>query len=290
MTLFSGNIPFVPAILILLFLGSCEKPELAVWSAYPEFEKQFSAAAEISGRIRVNYRAPRGRFGESSLLEPGIFVLDRNDLEALLNKDLILDLTGIHGQWQTLLPPLVYEGRILGFFFNAGTGVLCYDPRLAEKYLRVSQPAAVQALLGDLNLFIASAFLVSQRSFGSCAVLPSADELEPSFRNVPGFGGEGAERWFADIRQIFQDRRWEGLEFENGRPRRTLAFFLPPGSFFIPPGGGDAEWRVIRGPNPAGGEGIWIALHRDVFVGGQGRAKRIGEYLNVFFRILENPR
>ncbi|MDR2073472.1 MAG: hypothetical protein LBP60_08590 [Spirochaetaceae bacterium] len=81
---------------------------------------------------------------------------------------------------------------------------------------------------------------------------------------------------------LFRDRGWDGLEFKNGRPRRTLAFFLGPGMTFSAPGGG-ANWRVIRGPDPESNGGLWLVLHRELFAGKKRTVRHIQNYLKILF-------
>jgi len=194
------------------------------------------------------------------------------------------------------LPVYYRDGLPYAVFLNSGNGAFCYDPELMEKYLYFSEPSAVQKQFSDLNSFIVAAFLVGERSFGSCAIVPSVEELRPSFlsseslslRNA-GLNVTQAERWFKDIEEIFKDRRWEGLTFENGSPRRTLAFFLPAHSPFAVPKGSPAEtaWQVIRGPDPQNNGGVWLVLHRDLFNGKKRDTERIQGYLNVLLQNLE---
>ncbi|MDR2210676.1 MAG: hypothetical protein LBO65_04310 [Spirochaetaceae bacterium] len=275
----------------------CAKPELTVWSAYPEYKELFTAAGEAYQKLRINYLAP----GEEPP-EPGLFVFAGDDMETFIAAGLGMDMEEAFaaleaenpeaGDFRRRIPLYYREGRPWGLFLNSGTGVLCYDPELTGRYLHVSEPALVQEQLGDLNSFIVSAFLVGERSFGSCAVIPAAEELLPAFQHTKsvalqraGLKEEERERWFNDIAGLFEDRRWEGLEFEDGKPRRILAFFLGPGSSFTAPGGG-AGWRIIRGPDPESNGGLWIALHRDLFTGKKKKLRQIRGYLDVLLRSL----
>ncbi|MDR2073473.1 MAG: hypothetical protein LBP60_08595 [Spirochaetaceae bacterium] len=191
----------------ILFLGvlpwSCAKAELTVLPAYPEFQELFRTAEESYQKLQIRYLQP----GEASS-EPGLFVLPEEDLNSLVDAGLAMDmekafaaldaetaggpaakgteepaLTGMEEIRRSI--PLYYrDGRPWALFLNSGTGVLCYDPELTERYLHMSEPPLVQEQLGDLNSFIVSAFLIGNRSFGSCAVIPCADELFPAFQHT----------------------------------------------------------------------------------------------------------
>ncbi|GHV84845.1 hypothetical protein AGMMS50230_04530 [Spirochaetia bacterium] len=276
----------VCAALVLLLCSSCARPELTVWSAYPEFKELFTGPGETYKKITINYTSYAGE--ETASLKPGLFVVDRTAMITLVEAGLTLDLTPIRREE---IPAYYKDGLPSALFINAGTGVLCYDPELAGRYLHVSDPAQVQELMGDPNAFIVASFLISERSFGSCAVLPSADELLPAFQHTnslhrAGLTAAGAEKWFTDITVIFRDRRWDGLSFENGSPRRTVTFFLPPGSSFAVPGGTapPADWQVIPGPDPESNGGIWLALHRDLFSGSKRTVQKIKEYMAILLQ------
>ncbi|MDR2314287.1 MAG: hypothetical protein LBE02_07105 [Spirochaetaceae bacterium] len=305
----------------IFFLGvltwSCVKPELAVLPAYPEFNGLFKTAEETYQKLRIRYVGP----GEDSS-EPALLVLAEEELAGFVDAGLAMNLEDAFGVLEAGRPagrpaggpgekpaaggiedirrtlPLYYrDGRFWALFLNSGTGVLCYDPELAERYFHVSDPPLVQERLGDLNSFIVSAFLIGSRSLGSCALIPSADELLPAFQHTrsvslqrAGLTKEEKERWFKDIVGLFRDRGWDGLKFENGGPRRTLAFFLGPGKTFSSPGGG-ANWRVIRGPDPESNGGLWLVLHRDIFTGKKRRVRHIQNYLKILLPALipDNP-
>jgi len=196
------------------------------------------------------------------------------------------------------LPAYYRDDRLYAVFLDSGTGAFCYDPELMEQYLYFSEPSAVQKQFGDLNSFIVAASLVGERSSGSCAILPSAEELRPSFLSTEflylqkaKLSVTQAEKWFKDIEEIFKDRRWEGLTLEDGSPRRTLAFFLPAHHPFKAPAGlplGTAiSWQVIRGPDPQSNGGLWLVLHRDLFSGKKRDTERIQGYLKVLLQNLE---
>jgi len=291
------------------FFISCSKPELTVWSAYPELAELFEEAGKSYKKLTINYTQPETEDFASAekiaSLAPGLLVLPGDSLPAFVDSGWALDITEV-------LPTdaLVIDGEVQGFhvyyrgdlpyavFLNSGTGALCYDPELMEKYLYFSGPSTVQKQFGDLNSFIVAAFLVGERSFGSCAILPSVEELRPSFLSSEslslknaGLSVTQAERWFKDIEEIFKDRRWEGLTFENGSPRRTLAFFLPPHHLFKKPAGlprgTGVSWQVIRGPDPQSNGGLWLVLHRDLFNGKTRDTQRIQGYLKAFLQNLE---
>ncbi|MDR1144396.1 MAG: hypothetical protein LBK77_09315 [Spirochaetaceae bacterium] len=291
-----------PAVLfmavLLPALASCAKPELRVWSElwpdYPELSGLFTEAAETYKKLSVRcFDLPRNK--EYAEAGNGIFILDGNSLPAFLEAGLALDTAahgGIHAHAQ--IRPAYGPGGQRAFFLYSGNGVLCYDPELTRRYLEIADPLPVQEQLGDLNSFIVSAFLISERSRGAVAALPEADQLLPSFRHTKasslqkaGLSPEETEKWFADIAEIFRDRRWEGTSFEDGRPRPAAMFFLPPGSFFREPGKPAGNWRAIRGPDPESSGGIWLVLHRDLFGGKKRAVQKYREYLDIFVQVLE---
>ncbi|MDR2470565.1 MAG: hypothetical protein LBD09_00455 [Treponema sp.] len=288
-----------------LLLSGCSKPELTIWSAYPGLEERFSVPAAAYKKINLRFR-PLEPETDVTDLESGFFVLPAAGLDRLIEAGLALDMTEPAAEAPEdgtaaaspgpAFPPsgtgprYYREGRLYGIFLDAGTGALCYDPALTENYLGLSEPAAVQKRLGDLNAFIAAADVISRRSSGLCAIIPRAEELGPAFRNAGASGMTGldeaaAERWFADTAELFRDRRWEGLEDEGGNPRRTVFVVLPPGGLFVPPAAqAGSDWRVIPGPGGGSG-GVWLALHRDLFTEKQKRrGERIREYLGLFLR------
>jgi hypothetical protein len=296
------------AVLFFLALASCAKPELKVWSDHwpdhPELSGLFTEAAEAYEDLTVRCLAPLWD-EEYAGAESGILILDGNSLSGFLEAGLALDLAshdGIYAHAQTR-PVYDHDGRPRALFVHSGNGVLCYDTELAERYLESADPPAVQERLGDLNSFIVSAFLVSERSRGTVAVLPGADQLLPSFRHTKTLSpqkaelkAEEAEKWFADIAEIFRDRQWEGTSFEDGRPRPSALFFLSPESFFRVPGGeesaensGEAagKWRAIRGPDPESSGGLWLVLHRDLFSGKKRLVQKYREYLDIFVQVLK---
>jgi len=287
--------PFFALFRAFFFFISCAKPELTVWSAYPELAELFEEAGKSYKKLTIKYTQPETADFASvdASLKPGLFVLPGDALPAFVDAGGALDISGMLPQGL----PVYYRGeRPYGLFLDSGTGAFCYDPELMERYLYFSGPSTVQKQFGDLNSFIVAAFLVGERSFGSCAILPSVEELRPSFLSSEslsllraGLNVTQAERWFKDIEEIFKDRRWEGLTLEDGSPRRTLAFFLPAHSPFTVPEGSPAEtsWQVIRGPDPQSNGGVWLVLHRDLFSGKKREVERIQGYLKTLLQNLE---
>jgi len=281
------------------FFISCAKPELTVWSAYPELAELFEEAGKSYKKLTINYTQPETEDFASAekiaSLAPGLLVLPGSALPAFIDAGWAVDITGV-------LPktvPVYYRGELpYAVFLNSGAGALCYDPELMERYLYFSEPSVVQKQFGDLNSFIVAAFLVGERSFASCAILPSVEELRPSFLSSEspalksaGLSAVQAERWFKDIEEIFRDRRWEGLTLEDGSPRRTLAFFLPARAPFTVPQGSSRQtpWQIIRGPDPANNGGLWLVLHRDLFSGKKRVTERIQGYLKTLLQGMEKP-
>jgi hypothetical protein len=278
-------------MLLCAFLTvSCAKPGLTVWTADQELTEFFKAAAKSYKKITLTVRAPET--DDLASLAPGFFALPGDKAEAFIKEGYAEDLSALDSfgikerGWQLYY----HDDRPCAIFLNAGTGVFCYDPELTERYLYITSADAAQKQFEDLNLFMAAAFLVGERSASECAVLPSVENLRGSFNVMAlqkmNLSQPEAEKWYNDIAVLFKDRQWEGVTMEGGAPRRTMGFFLEANAPFAVPQGSPAgkAWRIIRGPNPQSDGGLWLVPGRGVFSGKKRLTARIAGYLEALLK------
>ncbi|MDR2767534.1 MAG: hypothetical protein LBB82_04325 [Treponema sp.] len=286
------------AVIVLLapLLAGCAKPPvLRVSGADAAAEALIKESYADGKKVPALEFLPAAEQREYSAGYADILILDGNQLPALAEAGALLDLesffTGAKtsAEAELSLPP-VYSGGsggILAVFFHAGAGAFAYRASAAQKYLGFSAQDELQKQLGDINHFIAAAYVIGENSARSCRIISAAEELYPFFyrrentetisghyvnnylsggesgNSLPdtlesmGYSREKLLLWYLDTVLIFRNRRWDAslpLIWEGNHLSGV------PGHPDLPPSAAEASYPGAPPPAPNGGTELFARI------------------------------
>jgi ABC-type glycerol-3-phosphate transport system substrate-binding protein len=229
-----------------------------------------------------------------------------------------LDLTDIYtrNRDKLLQYPVdvgTFEGKVYGMSWQACPGAFFYRRSIAQKYLGVSEPSAVQPYFTDLNKFLDTARILQTNSNGACVVVSSLGDLQFPFysaRSQPWVVNnrlviDPVLDQYLDISKTLQDSRFEGrvgqwsegwfagmkgdLKDESGKAVEVFGYFLPTwGLHYVlktNAGNTAGDWAMIPGPVPYRWGGTWLGAWKGT-KNPEG-AKQMIEYLTTNDDFLE---
>lgn len=184
------------------------------------------------------------------------------------------------------------DGVIKAFAYQATPGAVFYRRSLAKEYFGTDDPAEIQALMSDLDKFIAMAEVVKEKSGGNTYMVGSSGDFQnPFFANR-------AQPWIVDgaltvdpmvekyveTAKLFRDNGYEAqaqqwqegwfagmndsLVDAEGNPKQVFSYFLPTWGlpYVLAPNAKSADgahdtsgdWGVVTGPLPYQWGGTWL--------------------------------
>jgi len=190
-----------------------------------------------------------------------------------------------------------HDGVIKAYAYQATPGALFYRRSLAKEYFGTDDPVEVQALLADIDKFIAAAAVIQEKSGGNTYMVASSGDFQnPFFANR-------ADPWIVDdtlvvdpmvakyveIAKLFRDEGYEAqagqwqegwfagmndsLVDAEGNPKQIFSYFLPTWGlpYVLAPNAASADgssdtsgdWGVITGPLPYQWGGTWLGVMSD---------------------------
>jgi hypothetical protein len=173
-------------------------------------------------------------------------------------------------------------GKMVGASWQAAAGGFAYRTDLAEQYLGVKDPAAMQAEIGSWDKFVAAATKVAEASKGKVALADSLGGMWQVFaanRSVPWvkdgrimfdescetFANYAKTLW--DNGGVTQIDQWNDAWIPAGKDGSAMGYFVSTwgfgeGAFF---GQASSEsrgkWKVVQGPSAYFWGGTWIVVN-----------------------------
>ena len=318
-------------VLALMLLVGCmsfaaaeEKITLNVWSFTNELETMINDYYKASHpNVEITYTIYPTDGGAyttavdtlmaadaASAEAPDIFTLEAAFVKKYVNSDWTADLIGDLGFTEDELASAIpvmrqigtsnVNGKLKGLSWQATPGALMYRASLAEKYLGVTSPEEMQALVADWDLFMETAAKVNEASEGATKMVVGAGDIWNAFN----FGRE--QGWVVDGKLVIdpilydyldlaveleQDdlsnkgNAWSEVWFAGMKTDTTLCFFLPTWGlhYTLKPncglttndtmtdeemkaacekdGGTYGDWRMVAGPVGYSWGGTWIGAN-----------------------------
>ncbi|MBE5800919.1 MAG: carbohydrate ABC transporter substrate-binding protein [Clostridiales bacterium] len=318
-------------VLALMLLVGCmsfaaaeEAITLNVWSFTNELEGMINTYyAPSHPNVTINYSIYPTDGGEytskvdaimasaaDSEEAPDIFTLEAAFVKKYVNSDVTADLIGELGITEEELAVAIpvmrqigtsnVNGQLKGLSWQATPGALMYRASLAEKYLGVTSPEEMQALVADWDLFMETAAKVNEASEGATKMVVGAGDIWNAFN----FGR--TQGWVVDGKLVIDDvlydyldlavaleeddlsnkgAAWSEVWFQGMKTDSTFCFFLPTWGlhYTLKPncglttndtmteeelkaacetdGGTYGDWRMIAGPVGYSWGGTWIGAN-----------------------------
>jgi ABC-type glycerol-3-phosphate transport system substrate-binding protein len=303
---------FLMALVMAMGINAQTRPadfrgNLAVWSFTDEIQKMVNDYVRRTYRnLTVNYTQIdadqfSGRLttamGSGSGV-PDVFALEAAFVRQFVESGQLLDLTDIYeaNRARLLAYPVeigTHNGRVYAMSWQASPGGMFYRRSLARQYLGTDDPNAVQLYFANPAKFLETARQISERSNGSCVIVPSPGE----FYNV--FAGSRTNPWvvngrltidpameqYMDVAKTINDNSWNAGAWQwseqwfagmRGRITRdwgdirdveVFSYFLPSwGLHYVlktNAGNTSGDWAMIPGPQPYMWGGTWIAAWKN---------------------------
>jgi multiple sugar transport system substrate-binding protein len=234
---------------------------------------------------------------------PDVVALEAAFVKQYVESDFLADLTDMMVYAEELkMFSFVYEtasadGVVKGFSYQATPGGLFYRRSLAIEYFGTDDPDEIQALLGDMDKYIAAAEVVKTKSGGNTFMVGSNGD----FMNL--FYANRAEPWVVDGKltvdpqvdklvetaKLFRDNGYEAratqwqegwfagmndtLKDAAGNPKKVFTYFLPTWGlpYVLAPNAKSADgasdtsgdWALIPGPMSYQWGGTWLGIMKE---------------------------
>jgi multiple sugar transport system substrate-binding protein len=289
--------------------AATEKTVLKVWSftneintmaiafegKHPDVDVQYTMIPMTNGEYQTKIKAALDTNDR-----PDIIALESAFVKSYVESDFLADLADLlpAAEAANVYPFVVdvgtHEGVTKAFAYQATPGAVFYRRSLAKEYFGTDDPAEIQALMADMDKFIAAAEVIKEKSGGDTYIVASAAEFQNPFyanRAQPWIvddtlvvdpmvekyveiaklfrenayeaqAGQWAEGWFAGMNDSLVDA--------NGTPKKIFCYFLPTWGlpYVLAPnakaadGSSDTsgDWGVITGPLPYQWGGTWLGV------------------------------
>lgn len=197
-----------------------------------------------------------------------------------------------------------FEGKLKASSWQATPGAYFYRRSLAEKYLGVSEPEDVQALMSDFDKFYETAQLIHEKSNGETKIISSLGDLGEVFMSAREQGWVVDNKFVVDpaVDTLFElGRKLEEGDLTNQADQWTEGWFASMSNdevfgYFLPTWGlhyvlktnaesadGSAstvgDWGMIQGPSPYFWGGTWLAMREGTEM--ESAAKDLIEYMTL---------
>jgi len=234
---------------------------------------------------------------------PDVVALEAAFVKSYVESDFLADLSDMMPLAEELkMYPFVYEvgtvdGITKAYAYQATPGALFYRRSLAKEYFGTDDPVEMQAILGDMDKYVAAAEVVKTKSNGDTFMVASNGD----FMNL--FYANREQPWVVDDTltvdpmvdkmvetvKIFRDNGYEAkatqwqegwfagmndsLKDAEGNSKKIFSYFLPTWGlpYVLAPNATSADgasttvgdWAVITGPLPYQWGGTWLGVMKD---------------------------
>jgi ABC-type glycerol-3-phosphate transport system substrate-binding protein len=234
---------------------------------------------------------------------PDVVALEAAFVKSYVESDFLADLGDMMPLAEELkMYPFVYEvgtheGVTKAYAYQATPGALFYRRSLAKEYFGTDDPVEMQAILGDMDKYVAAAEVVKTKSNGDTFMVASNGD----FMNL--FYANREQPWIVDDTltvdpmvdkmvetvKIFRDNGYEAkatqwqegwfagmndsLVDAEGNAKKIFSYFLPTWGlpYVLAPNATSADgttntvgdWAVITGPLPYQWGGTWLGVMKD---------------------------
>jgi maltose-binding protein MalE len=189
------------------------------------------------------------------------------------------------------------NGVIKAFAYQATPGAVFYRRSLAKEYFGTEDPVEIQALMSDLDKFVAMAAVVKEKSGGNTYMVGSSGDFQNPFfanRSQPWIVDDAlvvdpmVEKYI-ETAKLFRDEGYEAqaqqwqegwfagmndsLVDANGNAKQVFSYFLPTWGlpYVLAPNAKSADgahdtsgdWGVVTGPLPYQWGGTWLGVMKE---------------------------
>ncbi len=278
------------------FTNEINTMSIAFEGKNPDVDVVYTMIPMTNGEYQTKLKAALGTTDA-----PDVIALEASFVKELVEADNVLEDLGDllpYAEANKTYPFVIDVGTSNGitkaYAYQATPGALFYRRSLAKEYFGTDDPKEIQALLSDLDKFIAAAEVIKEKSGGNTYTVGSSGD----FQNL--FFANREQPWVVDgtlvvdpmvnkyveTAKMFRDSGYEAqaqqwqegwfagmndsLADAQGNPKKVFSYFLPTWGlpYVLAPnsksadGKGDTggDWGVITGPLPYQWGGTWLGV------------------------------
>jgi ABC-type glycerol-3-phosphate transport system substrate-binding protein len=277
------------------FTNEIKTMAIAFQGKHPKVKVVYTMIPMTNGEYQTKVKAAAGTADS-----PDVVALEAAFVKEWVESDLLANLNDLVPLTETLktYPAVVevgsYDGVTKGFSYQATPGAFFYRRSIAKECLGTDDPAKVQAMVADMDKFVAAAAKISTCGTGDYYTVGTGGEMFTPFlanRSQPwivdgslvidpkiveyvhfakmmrdnGYESgatQWTEGWFAGMNDTLKDA--------NGKSKKVFSYFLPtwglpyvlsPNS--TPKDGGagtGGDWAMVNGPLSYQWGGTWVGV------------------------------
>jgi multiple sugar transport system substrate-binding protein len=289
--------------------GDGEKQVLKVWSftneiltmavafegKHPDVDVQFTMIPMNQGEYQTKIKAAIGTADVPDVVAlEAAFVKEWVEADFLADLGDLLPLTEELQTYPSVVQVGTHDGVTKAYSYQATPGAFFYRRSIAQECLGTEDPAEVQALVADIDKFLATAEVIKQCNANYFTVGTSGELFNPFLANR-------AQPWivdgelvidpkveeYVDFAKLMRDNGYESqaqqwsegwfagmndsLVGADGSAKKVFSYFLPTWGLpyvLIPNSKTDTtdtggDWAMINGPLPYQWGGTWVGAMAD---------------------------
>ena len=277
------------------FTNEIKTMAIAFQGKHPKVKVVYTMIPMTNGEYQTKVKAAAGTSDSPDVVAlEAAFVKEWVESDLLANLNDLVPLTKDLKTYPAVVQVGTYEGVTKGFSYQATPGAFLYRRSIAKECLGTDDPAAVQAMVADMDKFLESAAKIKACGTGDYYTVGSGAELFTPFL------ANRAQPWVVDGKLVIDPKIVEYVHFAklmrdngyesgatqwtegwfagmndtltdaSGTPKKVFSYFLPtwglpyvlsPNS--TPKDGGagtGGDWAMINGPLSYQWGGTWVGV------------------------------
>jgi len=265
---------------------------IAFEERYPNVDVVYTMIPMTDGEYQTKLKASIGTDDVPDVVAlEAAFVKEWVEADFLANLNDLLPYAEELETYPAVIEVGTHDGVTKGFSYQATPGAFFYRRSIATECLGTDDPAAVQAMVADLDVFVETAETIKQCSDGNYYMVGTSGAMFNPFlanRSQPWIVDDTLVidpmvEEFVDFAKLFRDEGYESqaeqwsegwfagmsdtLVDAEGTPKRIFSYFLPTWGlpYVLIPNSGDTggDWAMIQGPLPYQWGGTWVGAMAD---------------------------
>ncbi len=265
---------------------------IAFEGKHPDVDVVYTMIPMTDGEYQTKLKASIGTTDVPDVVAlEAAFVKEWVEADFLANLNDLLPLGEELKTFPAVIQVGTHEGITKGFSYQATPGGFFYRRSIATECLGTDDPAAVQAMVANLDVFIETAATIKECSGGDYFMVGTSAALFNPFlanRDKPWIVDDALVidpmvEAYIDFAKLMRDEGYESqaqqwsegwfagmsdtLVDADGTPKKIFSYFLPTWGlpYVLIPNSGDTggDWALIDGPLPYQWGGTWVGAMAD---------------------------
>lgn len=274
------------------FTNEIRTMSVAFEERYPNVDVVYSTIPMTQGEYQTKLKASIGTADAPDVVAlEAAFVKEWVEADFLADLNDLLPLTDELQTYPAVVQVGTHDGVTKAFSYQATPGGFFYRRSIAAECLGTDDPAAVQAMVADIDAFVETAATIKECSGGTYFMVGTSGALFNPFlanRDQPWVVDDNLVidpmvEAYIDFAKLMRDEGYESqaqqwsegwfagmsdtLVDAEGTPVRIFSYFLPTWGlpYVLQPNSGETggDWALIDGPLPYQWGGTWVGAMAD---------------------------